>query len=578
MSLFLKQNKKNKGIYLQLCDSIYDRTLGYGTHKVVESLGYVDDLIAQGIADPIGYYSEIIKERNEETKKKTKADIIRENCLDEPLKNLGHFLVKGINDGLGVKQLIDFIGKTSGHSYSLYDVLSSLVYARIVDPCSKRKTFEEVLPSLFDYKDITLDHIYDSLVTLGQAYQPIIDIYNKNIEEKWGRNTKHAYFDCTNFYFEIDCEDDFRRKGPSKENRHDPIVGMGLLLDADNVPIGMKMFPGNQSEKPIIREVIKELKERGKVNSKIIRVADKGLNCAENIHSTASDHDGYIFSKSVKQLPQIEKTWILLDQDYKVVRNKDGSIKYKYKEWVDKFPYSFKDKNGKTFSFEIYEKRVVTFNPKLAEKKRAEILKMVEHVVNLSARSAKRCEYGDAVKYTNFFSTDENGNITNGKVVSQINEDAVKQDLELAGYNLLVTSEANLPAVEIYDAYHNLWRIEETFRLMKSQLAARPVYLQKKESIIGHFLVCYVAVLLTRLLQFKLFKNQYSTETIVDFMRKFQLVKISKHAYFAYHLINDFGADLHDKYKLSVRNGYYTTEQVKSILSNKIVPRYTTRN
>ena len=577
MSLFLKQNKKNKGIYLQLCDSTYDRTLGYGTHKVVESLGYVDDLIAQGIPDPIEYYSKLIKERNAANKKKTKADSIRESCLEAPLKNLGHFLVKGINDGLGVKQLIDFIGMRSGHSYSLYDVLSSLVYARIVDPCSKHKTFEEVLPSLFDNEDITLDHIYDSLVALGKEYELIIDIYNKNIEEKWGRNTNHAYFDCTNFYFEIDCEDDFRRKGPSKENRHDPIVGMGLLLDADNVPIGMKIFPGNQSEKPVIREIIKELKERSKIDTKIVRVADKGLNCAENIYSTAFDKDGYIFSKSVKQLPQVEKTWILLDQDYKEVRNKDGSLKYKYKEWVDKFPYSFKDKDGKNVNFEIYEKRIVTFNPKLAEKKRAEILKMVDHVINLSARSAKRCEYGDAVKYTNFFSTDDDGNITNSKVVSRINEDAVNQDLQLAGYNLLVTSEANLPAVEIYDAYHNLWRIEETFRLMKSQLSARPVYLQKKESIIGHFLVCYVAVLLIRLLQFKLFKNQYSTETIVDFMKKFQLFKVSNNGYFAFHLLNDFGVDLRDKYTLNVRNGFYTNVQVNSILSKKIVPRYTTR-
>ena len=577
MSLFLKRNKKNKGIYLQICDSVYDRTLGYGTHKVIESLGYIDELIAKGIPDPIAYYSNIIAERNAENRKQTKAEKIRENCFNEPLKNLGHFLIKGINDGLGVDKCIDFIGRQCGHKFSLSKVLSTLIYARIVDPCSKKKTFEEVLPELFDVDDVTLDHVYDSLPTLGETYEEIIDVYNKFVEEKWGRNFSHTYFDCTNFYFEIDYEDEFRRKGPSKENRHDPIVGMGLLLDADRIPIGMKMYPGNQSEKPIIREVIQSLKKRHSLDTKTVRVADKGLNCAENIYSTAFDQDGYIFSKSVKQLPQLEQTWILLDRDYKEVKNSDGTLKYKYKEWTDKFPYSFKDKDGKTISFEIYEKRVVTFNPKLAEKKRIEILKMVDKVVNLSARSAKRYEYGDAVKYAQFLSTDQDGNLTDGKVIAKINKEALDNDLKLAGYNLLVTSEFNMSSIEIYEAYHNLWRIEETFKLMKSQLCARPVYLQKRESIIGHFLVCYLSVLLTRLLQFKLFKNQYSTETVIDFIRHFEVIKASQNGYFSFHQMNQFAMDLHDKYKLDIRTGFYTQCQLGKLLSKKIIPIYTTR-
>ena len=578
MSLFLKQNKKRKGIYLQICDSTYDPTLGYGTQKVIESLGYVDELIAQGIVNPIEHFSRIVIERNGENPRETKADKIRKACFDEPLKNLGYFLIKTINDNLGVKGCLDFIGKQSGLSYSLYKVLSSLVYARVIDPCSKRRTVEDVLPNLFDASDVTLDHIYESLGTLGEAYEEIIDVYNNYVNEKWGRNLTHTYFDCTNFYFEIDCEDDFRRKGPSKENRRDPIVGMGLLLDADRVPIGMKMYPGNQSEKPIIRDVIKGLKERSGLDTNTVRVADKGLNCAENIHSTTVDGDGYIFSKSVKQLPEVEKTWILLDQDYKDVKDSDGTLKYRYKEWVDKFPYSFKDKNGRTTSFEIYEKRVVTFNPKLAEKKRQEILKMVDNVIGLSARSAKRCEYGDAIKYTNLVSTDSDGNLTDEKVVVQINEEAIQKDLQLAGYNMLVTSEVYMPAIEVYDAYHNLWRIEETFRLMKSQLSARPVFLQKRESIIGHFLVCYIAVLLTRILQFKIFKNHYSTETIINFIRKFQVMKCSQKGYFSFQKLNQLGVDLYDKYKVNVRNGFYTKLQIEDLLNNRNSTPHATRN
>ena len=139
-------------------------------------------------------------------------------------------------------------------------------------------------------------------------------------------DTSHTYFDCTNFYFEIDKEDDFRKNGPSKENRKSPIVGMGLLLDANQIPIGMKLYPGNESEKPIIRNIIDDLKKRNNISGKTIQVADKGLNCAENIMHALKAGDGYIFSKSVKKLPEIEKTWLLLDNDYRNVKNNKGKL------------------------------------------------------------------------------------------------------------------------------------------------------------------------------------------------------------------------------------------------------------
>ena len=175
-------------------------------------------------------------------------------------------------------------------------------------------------------------------------------------------------------------------------------------------------------------------------------------------------------------------------------------------------------------------------------------------------------------------SIDSNGNLTDGKVVVQINEEAIQKDLQLAGYNMLVASEVYMPAIEVYDAYHNLWRIEETFRLMKSQLSARPVYLQKRESIIGHFLVCYIAVLLTRILQFKIFKNHYSTETIINFIRKFQVMKCSQKGYFSFQKLNQLGVDLYDKYKVNVRNGFYTKLQIEDLLNNRNSTPRTTRN
>ena len=159
---------------------------------------------------------------------------------------------------------------------------------------------------------------------MGLKIEKIIEIYNHQIQQRFSFDTSRTYFDCTNFYFEIDKEDDFRRKGPSKENKKEPIVGMGLLLDAHQVPVGMKLFPGNESERPLIRSIIDDLKKRNHISGKTIQVADKGLNCAENILHALKAGDGYLFSKSVKQLPETEKTWVLLKMTIGISQTRKG--------------------------------------------------------------------------------------------------------------------------------------------------------------------------------------------------------------------------------------------------------------
>ena len=199
---------------------------------------------------------------------------------------------------------------------------------------------------------------------------------------------------------------------------------------------------------------------------------------------------------------------------------------------MDEFEYKFKDSNsGRTKNFKITEKRIVTFNPKLAKKQIYEINKEVEKARLLKAAQAKKTEYGDSAKYVIFTAADKKGNETDGKIKVSMNEELIKKSLELAGYNMLVTSEITMSGRDVYDAYHNLWRIEESFRIMKSQLDARPVYLQKQDTIAGHFLICYLAVLLTRLLQFKILKNNYCSEDLFEFIHDFRVAKISDRKY-----------------------------------------------
>lgn len=565
MAYFLKKTNLKRGTYLQIYESFYNHCKKETAHKSYKAIGYVQDLIDSGISDPVDHYSNIVRQMNIDVKR-AKEDNKTKLIDESPESNLGYFLLQGIYNSLNVSNYLDLMQSVRGFRFRLSELMEALIYSRVVDPCSKSRTCHDVIPKLYEYFGLTYDQVLDGVEYMGNEYEKIIEIFNHQINLKYPLDTSTTYFDCTNFYFEIDKEDEYRRKGPSKENRKDPIIGLGLLLDANQIPIGMKFYPGNESEKPVIRDVIKELKGRNRISGKTVQVADKGLNCAENIINALKNKDGYLFSKSVKQLPETEKEWVLLQHGYKKVVDGDGVLLYRIKECVDEFPYTYTDKNGKKQTIRLKEKRVVTYNPKLAEKKKHEINKMVEKALTLKACQAKKSEYGECGKYVTFSCEDQKGNAIDGKLKVGINRDAIDKDLKLAGYNLLVTSETKMKAAYIYSTYHNLWRIEESFKVMKSYLDARPVYLQKTASIHGHFLICYLAVLLIRLLQFKVLKNKYSAEKLIDFIRDFRIVKLDRDRYVNITSSSDLIKSLADELGLPITNYFLNESQIKMML------------
>lgn len=569
MSYFLKKTKNKKGTYLQIYESYYDPERKCGAHRSYKPVGYVHELIDKGIDDPVSFYSDEIKKLNSEYKENKRKNKVRQISEESPEKLLGYFPVKNLNDSLGTKKYLNLLQTATGFRFNIADLMSALIYSRMVHPCSKSKTYDEIIPRLYEKYDFSLDQLYSGIGYIGAEYEKIIEIYNHQINQKYKFDTEKTYFDCTNFYFEIDREDELRRKGPSKENHKSPIVGLGLLLDSNQIPIGMKIYPGNESEKPILRSVIDDLKARNNITGRTIQVADKGLNCINNIMHALKDGDGYIFSKSVKTLSETELTWVLLDNDYVDIKNSDGAVLYRVKECIDDFSYSCQYKNGKKKNIKLREKRIVTFNPKLAEKHIYEINKQVEKAYRLKTSQAKRSEFGDCSKYVTFIPTDKKGNKEDGKIKVEINEEAVEKAKKLAGYNLIVTSELSMTSKEIYDTYHNLWRIEESFRAMKSQLDARPVYLQKQDSIIGHFLICYLAVLLSRILQIYILEDKYGTEEIFNFIRDFKVAKISDYRYINLTRSSEFIKKLAMNTKLPLTLYFLNNEDINKMLSHR---------
>ena len=558
MAYYLKKTKLKGRTYLSIDESFYNHEKKGTSHRCYQSLGSVETWQSKGMADPIAHFQKEVDALNRQHSKSS----VRKISDHSPLLSLGYFPLKAILTKLQVKKYVDYFKLTTDFQFDLYEMLSSLIYARAVNPCSKYKTFHEVLPNLFELIQYSYDQLMDGLAFIGNEYQKFIEIFTVQTKKIFGLDTSKTYFDCTNFYFEIDREDDFRRKGPSKEGRKEPIVGLGLLLDHDQIPIGMKMYPGNESEKPVLRDVIDQLKAQNNISGKTIHVADKGLNCVGNIAFSKQNGDGYLFSKSVKGLPQTEKTWVFLEDGWKDVKDKNGKLLYRYKSCIDEFPYKV-EQDGKTVIVHLKEKRLLTFNPSLAAKKRYEIKRLAEKARVLTISRAKKSEYGESGKYVLF--TDKSGK----KAQVTIDEDAIDRDLKLAGYNLLVTSETRMRDQDIYETYHNLWRIEESFKIMKSDLDARPAFCQKEETIKGHFLICYLTVLLERILQFKILENTYGTSEIFEFVRDFRVTK-AETKYINTARSSEIICGLAEKFGLPLTNYFLTETQIRSILKQKI--------
>lgn len=485
MVYFLKKTTPSaKGVYLQIYESYYVSGKGK-RNKSYQKIGYVTDLINSGIADPISYYTEVVKKMNENLPAKKEPQITDESTS----KNLGYFLIKAMFDLLDMDKTLNIVASTFKAHYEFSDMFRTLCYAQIISPGSKLKAFERVIPDIYNSNKYSYDQILDAINFIGSDYHKYIEILNHHISSIWPRDTSKVYFDCTNYYFEIDLENNFLRKGPSKENQKSPLLGQALLLDSNQIPLDSEFYPGNESEKPYLRKRIENMKTKNNISGKVIQVADKGLNCARNIYAAVIEaNDGYIFSKSIKgkSLSDSQKQWILESDDdlnkWIDVRDKEGKLLFKYKTVkhittkgkVKEYGiYNYKCKinpdDTKETNFEVKEKRILTYNPTLAKKQKLEILKEVDKLRKLvSYKQAINEDLGDAAKYLNVEAKDSEGRKI--KIATSINEEKLNEDLSFAGYNMIITSEIDANPVEIYKTYHNLWRIEESFRLMKTYL------------------------------------------------------------------------------------------------------------
>lgn len=575
MAYYLRITNKNKGKYLQIYETFRVKETKTVKAKCCESLGYEGDLKTEEINNPIEHYKKYVEQLNVEKELKKLISKTEKITDENKTVNIGTSLVKGIFKTLRLEEIFKAFGIIFNRRFSHYEIFRDLVCARIFEPKSKLYTYNEILPIVNPHFDYSLDDVYSFLEDFGSRYESIIELINASLSKKYERNTSISFFDCTNFYFEIDKSDELRAKGPSKENRKEPIIGMGLLLDRNCMPITMQMYPGNQSEIPMLKKCIDSARKQKIIVNRTIRVADKGLNCGNNIYEALMNKDGYIFSKSVIKLSEKEKVWVDLENGY-IETYENGILVFKIKSCIDEFTYEHTDENKKKNPFKSKEKRVVYRSKKLYDKKMFELDKLEVKVKNLSLSKAKKEKYNAYASYIDFVGLDKNGEITD-KTIIKINQEKLNRDRKYAGFNMIVTSEINASDNDIYDIYHHLWRIEETFRILKTNLDARPVYVQKESTIFGHFLVCYTSILMVRILQFLVYKNEIKSNELIEFMKTFNVYKIDDDLYINQLKPKNYLEKIKNNFSPIIDNAKFRNKEINELLDCSIDLKSTTK-
>lgn len=524
--MFLRKDKKKDGrTYLTIIESYRDKD-GKSRPKLVESIGYLDDL-EKKMDDPIAYYSAYAKKLEEERKvEKVYNFSIRANeRIDRDgssSKNYGYIILSKIYHELELDRFFNNKRRHENFKFNSESIMRLLSYSRIIDPDSKRQTVE-MKDRFFEHFDFSLDDVYDCLSHFSKCAEDAQRHIHQMVTDQYGRDSSLIYYDVTNYYFETEKQDDTRKGGWSKEHRRDPIIQMGLAMDSKGIPMAYKTFPGNKHDSETYIPSLKLIKKEYGVKRAVV-VADKGLNCGDNIVFSQALGDGYIFSQSVTGGSDNLKEYVLDGNGY-TEPTKEG---FKMKSRV--LPVKVKvtvgvTKGGKKKKKEVTleaQKQVVFYSPKYAaraKKKRLEALQKAAELIKDPSKYNRATHYGSVAYIEDLEFDKQTGQLVETGKKLKINEAKVAEEEKYDGYYAIITSETDEPEERIIDMYRGLWRIEETFKITKSVLKTRPVFVYKPEHIGGHFLVCFIALMLLRLVELRL-GNRYPAERIVEVLRE----------------------------------------------------------
>jgi len=585
--MFLKKSVSNRKIFLSFVQGY--RIDGKVKHKTVEKIGYLDDL-EKTYEDPIAHFKSVAKERNLSVPTERKIEVtVNQRLADNASsrKNLGYTIPKRIYSLLGINTFFQNKQKHLNIEYNLNSIFSLLIYNRFLFPSSKKKAFDH-RNFFFESYDFSIDDLYRSLDYFARYSESLQKYLHEKICETIGRDGKLGYYDVTNYYFEIPYNDEdqyndngvlvkkgFRKKGPSKEHRPDPIVQMGLLMDSNGIPMAFNTFSGGESEKTSLLPIIRRVKKDYGME-RIIAVADRGLNTSDNtafLAGTNDDdsrgHDGYVYGQSVLSADKEFKAWVLNPDGYSHTEeiSKDGeNVLFTHKSRVYAKTIQLENQQGKrTLKMTIYQKQMVYYSRKYAEKQKKErelVLAKANDLIANPGKYTRATSVGAAGYIKNIKFLKETGQIPDGISLS-LNLEKIAEEEKYDGYYSIVTSEKELSDREIRDIYKGLWEIEESFKIIKSEFRARPVYLRVENHINAHFLICFISLLILRVLEYKLDKK-YSVKQIRESLIRYSCSHLEQN-YYLFDYRDEILQSLERVFDIDLGNKIMTTSEIKKI-------------
>lgn len=557
MKVSISKSKNTTIYYLSKSVRVGNKT----TTKTVEKIGTYDEIKKKcGDMEPLEWAKKYAAQRTAE-EKKTKQDVIMRysssSLIDKNIRhscNAGYLFLQDIYYSLGLNKICDSISEKYKFDFDLNDILSMLIYSRIISPGSKLSSLESAQRFLEQPK-CELHQVYRALEFIAKENDFFQAELYKNSQNVIKRKKEVLYYDCTNYYFEIEDEDDFRKYGVSKEHRPNPIVQMGMFMDADGIPLAFSLFDGNQNEQPSMspleKKIIKDFD-----TSDFIVCTDAGLSSTANRKFNSIQGRGFVTTQSVKTLKSFLKDFCLDDDGWYLP---GSNKKYKLSELDEDADYEkvfYKDRwinedNLEQHLIVTYSIKYRNYQRTIRERQIERAKKYIESPSKLTKNRAN-----DPKRFVEQGHCTKDGEVAD-KVVTSLNQDQINTEAQYDGLYAVCTN-LEYDVSDIIRINQKRWEIEECFRIMKTEFKARPVYLSKKDRITAHFTSCFTALVIYRILEQKTGK-EYTCEELIDTIRSMDMMIAPGEGYIPTYTRTDITDALHDAF--GFRTDYQITSQ-----------------
>ena len=538
-----KKTEANGDVYLSVMEKYYDRSKKTTRERTVEGIGHLSTLKKE-YDDPIAHFTQYAKSLTEKKKEETSRTLTID--MSEKLevgsndtRNVGYGILKALYKDLELDRFWNWKTRGKRTQFSTDQIFKLLTFSRTMNPGSKKYTLDNKGFFFEPFDGFSLDDIYHALDIIAENQEALQQWIFEHSKKICKRDLSVSYFDCTNYYFDISHPDvdelgeegnpvdksgkptpaKYRKRGPEKNHRPDPIIEMGLLTDRNGIPVAYDLFPGNESEKVHMRPIINRVKNEFD-DCRVIYVADRGLNTSDNIYwlngdnkSDHNDRDGYVYGQSVRGADAEFKAWVLgkgyksdqvTDDDGEIITFRHKSRIYPKVLHVNVTKPGSKKPAKKTVK--IDQKQMVYYSDKYAKKQKADREAMIaraKDLINYPKKYDRVTSKGSAAYIKNIAFDKNTGEIVDGKNL-ELDLDKIREEEKYDGYYSIVTSELKMSDEEMRQVYRGLAQIEASFKVTKTYFASRPVYVWLNEHIEAHFATCFLALVLIRLLEHKL--------------------------------------------------------------------------